>query len=43
MSRRSPLEPTTGPYKRIYLNLIIFDKGWEGSYYITHYVNKYTK
>ena len=43
MSRRPPSEPTTGPYKRIYFDLIIFNKGWEGSYYVTHYVNKYTK
>ena len=43
MSRRSPSEPATGPYKRIYFDFIILNKGWEGSYYIIYYVNKYTK
>ena len=40
---RSLLEPTTGLYKRIHFNLVILNKGWEGSYYVTYYVNKYTK
>ena len=43
MSCRSPSEPATGSYERIYFDFIIFNKGWEGSYYIIYYVNKYTK
>ena len=43
MSRRPLLEPTTGSYKRIYFNLVIFNKDWESSYYIIYYVDKYTK
>ena len=43
MSRRPLSEPATGPYERIYFNLIIFDKGWDGSYYVAHCVNEYTK
>ena len=43
ISRRPPSEPTTGLYKRIYFNLIIFNKGWEGSYYVTYYIDEYTK
>ena len=43
MSRRPLLKPTTSLYKRIYFNLIILDKGWEGLYYVAYYVNKYTK
>ena len=43
MSRRPPSKPATGLYRRIYFNLIILNKGWEGSYYIAYYVNKYTK
>ena len=43
MSRRPLLEPTTGPYKRLHFDLIIFNKGWEGSYYIIYYVDKYIK
>ena len=40
---RSSSEPTTDSYKRIYFNFIIFDKGWEGSYYVAYYVDKYIK
>ena len=43
MSHRPPSESATGPYKRIYFDLIILNKDWEGSYYVTYYVNKYTK
>ena len=43
MSRRPLLEPVIALYKRIYFDLIILDKGWEDSYYVTYYVNKYTK
>ena len=43
MSRRSLLESTTDPYKRIYFDLIIFNKDWEGSYYVIYYIDKYTK
>ena len=43
VSRRPLSKPATGLYKRIYFNLIIFNKGWEGSYYIVYYINKYTK
>ena len=43
MSCRPPLKPATGSYKKIYFNLIIFNKGWEGSYYIIYYVDEYIK
>ena len=43
MSCRPLLEPTTGLYKRIYFNLIILDKGWEGLYCVAYYVDEYTK
>ena len=43
VSRRPLLKPITGLYKRIYFDLIIFDKGWEGSYYVAYYIDKYTK
>ena len=43
MSHRPLSEPTIGPYKRIYFNLIIFNKGWEGSYCVAYYIDKYTK
>ena len=33
--RRPPSEPATGLYKRIYSDLIILNKDWEGLYYIT--------
>ena len=43
MSRRPPSEPATGPYERIYFDLIILDKGWEGSYCVVYYVDEYIK
>ena len=43
MSCRPPSKPTTGLYKRIYFDLTIFDKCWEGSYCVIYYVNEYTK
>ena len=43
MSRRPLSEPTTALYKRIHFNLIILNKGWEGSYCVAYYINKYTK
>ena len=43
VSRRSLSEPATGLYKRIHFNLIIFNKGWKGSYYVIYYIDKYTK
>ena len=43
MSRRPLSEPTITSYKRIHFDLIILDKGWEGSYCVAHCVDEYTK
>ena len=43
MSRRPPSEPATSPYKRIYFNYIILNKGWDGSYCVIYCVDEYTK